>query len=119
MAVSGVKTAVFIADTEHLPTYIFSVYVSTEQMYSQPEWSRELTVNSDWREAQVSFTTHTQLRVAFAAELHKTHSGIALDDITITAGTCQGGETYTLRAAVLCYQRDVIILVIISLIIER
>ena len=69
------------------------MYVSRDQAYSRPEWSHALTQDTGWRQAQVSFITHAQLQVIFAAELENGFSGVALDDITISDGKCApGGE---------------------------
>ena len=67
------------------------VYVSRDQAYSRPEWSRSSAPQDSWVKGQVVIKTQSLLQVIFAAELDNSFSGVALDDISLMEGNCYGG----------------------------
>lgn len=65
------------------------VYISREQVYSRPEWSRRQPPSGVWLRAVIGIGQRsTPHQVIFAADFTELLGGIALDDISIIDGIC-------------------------------
>lgn len=77
------------------PSVSLFVYVSREQAYSRPEWLRhvdEMTLSHHkWSLGEVPINAGPSLQIIFASLPLNNESGTALDDFSITEGSCSGG----------------------------
>ena len=68
------------------------VYISREQAYSRPEWTRTGAPEGEWLKGEITFRAQHPLQAIFAAELENSFSGVALDDISLLPGPCTGSK---------------------------
>ena len=78
------------------PSLTLSVYVGREQAYSRPEWSRHVSSASRthrWNIGEVDIELRAPpFQVIFSTQSSNNASGTALDDISITEGSCSGSK---------------------------
>lgn len=77
------------------PSLTLSVYVGREQAYSRPEWSRHVSGGSRthrWNIGEVDIELRAPLQVIFSTQSSNNMSGTALDDISISEGSCSGSK---------------------------
>lgn len=77
------------------PSVSLSVFTSHEQAHARPEWryrSDESTVTHAWNLAEVTIQSAAFVQVIFASQSSNNESGAALDDISVTEGSCSGGQ---------------------------
>ena len=64
------------------------VYVSRDQVYARPEWSRRRPPGGMWTHGLVTLRCRKPLQLVFVAELGHLFTGVAIDDISILPGRC-------------------------------
>jgi len=64
------------------------VYITREQVYARPEWSRRQPPGGVWTRGLVTLRCRKPLQLVFVAELGHTFTGVAIDDISILPGRC-------------------------------
>jgi len=67
------------------------MYVSREQVYARPEWSRRRPPGGVWMRGLVTLECGKPLQVVFVAEFGHAFTGVAVDDISILPGICDLG----------------------------
>ncbi|KAK2148118.1 hypothetical protein LSH36_514g00022 [Paralvinella palmiformis] len=67
---------------------ILRVYITRDQAYSKPEWSRSSVPENVWAKGEIAIHSKADIQVIFAAELDNSFSGVALDDMSILPGQC-------------------------------
>jgi len=76
-------------------TVTLRTYISRNQAYSRPEWSRgSMVAGGAWMQAEVpvSVQVAVPLQFIFTVELGNGNSGVALDDISLIDIPCSGGQ---------------------------
>jgi len=81
---------------------ILRVYVTREQVYARPEWSRRHLPGGIWTRGLVTLSCNQPVQLVFVAELGHLFTGVAIDDIAILPGRCESSKSSFSACSLLC-----------------